>query len=417
MKNNFILLILTILFVNIGRANNGSFLDYNYPNSVSQLSDDSPDNSKKGPIVNASFGKGISILAADSSFSMKLGFRFQTLFVYEDFLNDYVPATTNFLVRRSRIKMDGFAFSPKLQYKVELAISNRDMGKPIPEVGNAPSIVLDAVLKWNIAKNTYLWFGQTKLPGNRERVISSQALQFVDRSLLNSEFNIDRDLGIQLHHSIKLGNMVINEIISVSSGEGRNITTTNKGGYDYTGRIEFLPFGKFSSKGDYVGGAIHREEKPKLSVAFGYDFNDDASRSKGQLGNFQSATTDLSTIMADLMFKYKGFSLMAEYMNKTSPNTIVKDTSGAILGKFETGSGFNIQTGYILKNNIEFAGRYTLIMPHKDLNENDYSQYTFCISKYFKEHNLKIQSDFSLLQENTVSDLELMFRLQVELAF
>jgi phosphate-selective porin OprO and OprP len=34
--------------------------------------------------------------------------------------------------------------------------------------------VLDAVAKWNFAENFSLWFGQAKLPGNRERVISSQ---------------------------------------------------------------------------------------------------------------------------------------------------------------------------------------------------------------------------------------------------
>lgn len=416
MNKIFILITLSLILINVNQAS--SFVLNDKANSFKSINTTKTDQTEtKSHTVNASFGNGINFIAADSSFSVKFGFRFQTLFVYEDFLNDYVPATTNLQVRRSRIKLDGFAFNPKLQYKVELAISNRDMNKPIPEVGNAPSIILDAVLKWYFAKNTYLWFGQTKLPGNRERVISSQALQFVDRSILNSEFNIDRDLGIQLHNSFKVGDLVVNNILSVCSGEGRNITSSNAGGYDYTARIEILPLGKFHDKGDYVGGSMYREEKPKLSIAFGYDFNDDAKRAKGQLGNFQSATTDLSTIMADIMFKYQGFSLMAEYMNKTSPNSIVKDTSGTILGKFDTGSGFNIQAGYILKNNIEFAGRYTSIQPHKDLNENNYSQYTFAISKYFKEHSLKIQSDISLLQEKTVSDMELMLRLQVELAF
>ena len=56
---------------------------------------------------------------------------------------------------------------------------------------------MDAVLKNHINENWSLWFGQTKLPGNRERVYSSQELQFVDRSLVNARFNLDRDVGVQ----------------------------------------------------------------------------------------------------------------------------------------------------------------------------------------------------------------------------
>ena len=40
---------------------------------------------------------------------------------------------------------------------------------------------------WHFAKNWELWAGQTKLPGNVERVISSGDLQLVDRSLLNKD--------------------------------------------------------------------------------------------------------------------------------------------------------------------------------------------------------------------------------------
>ena len=37
---------------------------------------------------------------------------------------------------------------------------------------------------WNFYENFELWAGQTKLPGNIERVISSGNLQQVDRSLI-----------------------------------------------------------------------------------------------------------------------------------------------------------------------------------------------------------------------------------------
>ena len=72
------------------------------------------------------FGKGISIAAADSSFTMKFSTRIQTL--YDGRLNletnDY---NDRFLTRRARLKFDGYAYSPKLVYKIELAVSSSDI--------------------------------------------------------------------------------------------------------------------------------------------------------------------------------------------------------------------------------------------------------------------------------------------------
>lgn len=369
-------------------------------------------------ITMKSFGKGIQFTAEDSTFQLILTGRFQTLFVAEKILDDgATDAQTEFMIRRARLKFEGFAFKPTITYKMELGLSNRDWGSPITETGKTSSMILDAVLKWEMVKNLQVWIGQTKLPGNRERVISSQQLQFVDRSIVNSEFNIDRDAGIQIHHKFKLGNISIREAVSLSSGEGRNITVTNKGGYDYTGRIEVLPFGDFTNKGDYFGSDLSREKKPKLSIAGTYDFNDDASRQQGQLGSFLPGKTDLFSIMLDMMFKLNGFSLMTEYMNKHSSNPVVIDITGAPVGAFYVGQGINTQMGYLFKNNFEIAGRYSHIEPDAKIGENLLDQYTLGLSKYIKGHNLKIQTDITLTQEKTVADPELMYRFQVEMAF
>jgi hypothetical protein len=364
------------------------------------------------------FGKGISVTGKDSSFAMKFSTRFQNLFISELDLEDN-EIETNFLVRRARLKFSGFAHSPKLQYKVELGLSNRDHGSPIPETKNTARIILDAVVKWEFMKNTSLWVGQTKLPGNRERLISSQKLQFVDRSLLNSKYNIDRDMGIQLHHHCKIGGMIIREKISLSQGEGRNITTGNYGGYDYTGRLEFLPFGNFRSKGDYFGADLKRGQKPKLAIGFTYDYNDNASREHGNSKDFLPHTRTLSTIFADAMFKYKGVSVMAEYANKvTTDGTswVVIDTAGVPSEYFYTGTGLNCQIGYLFKKNWEVAGRYTFIQPSSINQIDDIAMYTLGFSRYIVEHNLKIQTDVSLTQQGTAEPV-LMHRLQLELAF
>jgi phosphate-selective porin OprO/OprP len=323
------------------------------------------------------------------------------------------------MVRRARLKFSGFAYSPKLKYKIELGLTNRDIGgSPIPEENNTSKVVLDAVGKWSFARNFELWFGQTKLPGNRERVISSQALQFVDRSLVNSKYNIDRDSGLQLRHNWSPGKSVIREILSVSQGEGRNITSGNKGGLDYTARVEYLPFGKFEGKGDYFSSDLKREEKPKLAIGITYDYNDNASRQNGNLKSFLQVERDLQTIFVDLMFKNKGWSVMAEYADKQAPagSVVVMDSEGSILESFYTGTGLNFQVGYLLKNNLEIAGRYTSITPSSETNRSEITMYTLGISRYLSGHNLKVQSDISLTEEGD-DDETLLFRAQVEISF
>ncbi len=368
-------------------------------------------------LSNGTFGKGIRMMARDSSLSLKFGLRFSTL--YEGF---YIPEsknyTDNILIRRFRLKFDGHVKSPKLIYKVEIGVSNRDIGGVNAYTNGASRLLLDAVLKWNFAGNFVLWFGQTKLPGNRERVISSQKLQFVDRSLLNSRINLDRDKGLQLHNYHKWGNAVFREIISISKGEGRNITVKNKNGYDYTGRIEIIPFGLFSEKGDYFESDMVREPKPKLALGITYDYNVGAERSRGQLGLWFDESRNLSTWFADAIYKHNGFSALVEYANRQTEGSAVveTDSTGTVTQAFYTGRAIVGQMAYLFRNNFEVAGRYSILNQDPDTQREDIAQYTFGISKYIVGHSLKAQADITL-QEVVNSPNLWMFRFQVEMAF
>lgn len=356
-------------------------------------------------------------MSTDSSFTSKIGFRFQTLFTATGDMNNgnIDDVNTNLLIRRSRLKFDGHAFTPNLVYKVELALSNRDFGKPITENGNTPNLVLDAALKYKFHKNFNVWFGQTKLPSNRERVISSQKLQMVDRSLLNKYFTLDRDIGVQLRHKGTLGsNFIIKNVFSISQGEGRNLTKGNFGGYDYTYRLEMLPFGKFKGKGDYVAGAVELEDAHKLAIGFTYGYNQATPRSAGQLGTFivdslgEYVENDITSMFVDWMYKYRGFSYMGEIATKS-----VSKTGNMYHDMFYAGSAINNSMGLMLNKNWEVAVRHTFINPD---NDNDITMYTLGLSKYIVKHNLKFQTDFSLTSETGEETIP-MFRFQTEIAF
>ena len=379
-------------------------------------------------ISDTKFGNGmINFIAKDSSFSVKFAPRVQSRYQSEWSYNgeDYDPVDINFSVRRARLKFGGFAFSPKLKYKIELGLSNRDISGANIYNRNTPRYILDAVVMWNFHEKFELWAGQTKLPGNIERVVSSANLQLIDRSLLNSKFNIDRDVGIQLRHKLRLGgNWIIKEKFSISQGEGRNITEGNIGGLQYTSRLELLPFGEFSSKGDYSQGDLKREKSIKAMFGFTYDINENAVKSRSNMGSYliQSSgglfETDITTIFLDGVIKYNGFALTGEYANRDADQIEAleedgRTKTGAVVG---AGSASNIQGSYLFKNNFEITARYTNINFKEITRLSDLKQITFGVSKYVVGHSLKIQADISLLNASGIKD-NVLFRTGFDLHF
>ena len=379
-------------------------------------------------ISDTTFGKGLlNFVAKDSTFSVKFAPRIQVRSNSSwDYTGDeYDSPEYNFIVRRARLKFDGFAYSPKLKYKIELGLSNRDISGANQFNRNTPRYILDAVIMWNFAKNWELWAGQTKLPGNVERVVSSANLQLIDRSLLNSRFNIDRDLGLQLRHKSKLGGkVVLREKFAITQGEGRNVTEGNEGGLQYTARVELLPFGTFKSKGDYVQSDLKREQSSKLMLAFTYNFNQDAVRERGFAGDYMIRTdgsiyaTDQTTIFVDAMYKYNGFSFMGEYAKRTADNEIATEIDGrtptgdVVL----TGNALNLQAGYLFDNNVEIAGRFTSVNYEAITNASPVKQYTLGFNKFVVGHKLKVQSDLTFTNVDGNKD-NITFRLGFDLHF
>jgi hypothetical protein len=372
------------------------------------------------------FGKGLfNLTGKDNSWSMKIGARMQFLgtSTWDSKGNGISNLESSMLVRRARLKFSGFAFSPKLQYKLELGLSNKDIGGASVYTNDAPRYILDAVIKWNFHKNFVLWVGQTKLPGNRERVVSSGNLQLVDRSLLNKTFNIDRDMGIQLRHHFNISdNFTVKEAFSMAQGEGRNVTTGNLGGFQYTARIELLPFGNFTGKGDYIGGDLKREENLKWAFAASYDLNNNAVKDRSNQGSHMINDTgfyqtNISTLFVDTMLKYKGFSFMGEYALRDAADPIAKNADNSLTGdKVKTGNSLNLMSGYLFKKNWEVTGRYTNVTYDQFLQKGAENQYTVGVSKYIAGHKLKVQSDISYL--DIASDTnQVMYRLQVDIHF
>ncbi|MDB5228077.1 MAG: Phosphate-selective porin [Bacteroidota bacterium] len=353
------------------------------------------------PQLSFKLGKGFTVTNEDSTVSMNISLFMQNrLDVFKVFDKSLKPQTTA-QVRRLRLSFKGFAFTPKLEYVIQLGFSPADI---------KAGIVYDGFLRYSPVKQFAIQFGQGKLPGNREEMTSDNYLQFVDRSTTASLFKLDRDFGLQLQG--KIGNKVIfKPTASMATGEGRNFVTASWQHFDYTFRAELQPLGEFTNKGDYSYGDLVREQKPKLAFAVAYDFNNKAGTTKGQLGGDAVIDTfqrNIQTIFADLNFKIKGVSLSGEYANR-----FVKDNTTRF--KYVTGQSFWIAGGYNFKKNYETAFRFTRSFPGKKGNIGTTNEYTFGFSKYIYAHSLKIQTDYTLIDDKVTKKKSGLWRLQVQI--
>ena len=142
-------------------------------------------------LPNIEIGKGITFRPKNESYEMTLRFRMQNM-VGLSFGRDFRLTETEAQIKRLRLRFDGYIFSPKFIYSIQLGFSSYDSGM-LPN-GNM-NIIRDAIVYFMPNSTWNIGFGQTKVKTNRARVNSSSALQFVDRSIVNSEFGGDRDMG------------------------------------------------------------------------------------------------------------------------------------------------------------------------------------------------------------------------------
>lgn len=342
--------------------------------------------------------KGIGLVTSDSLFSLNFQFRMQNRAIYVSKAgSDLAPEGFEFLVRRLRMKFEGFVYNPKLTYYIQLSFARGDMdwrSFDNSTVNFSPNVIRDAVIFYSPTSRLKLEFGQTKLPGNRQRVVSSGDLQFFDRSIVNARFNIDRDFGFFAHYTTPF--VIFRG--ALSSGEGRNVILSNNG-LAYTGRVEFLPLGKFKGNNDYVEGDLEREESLKVSLGSTYSYNESALRQAGQLGNDLYAPRSLNNYEVDLLLKYSGWAWYTEFQRRATSNPITTNASNQIRTVYD-GAGFMSQTSYLFKNNFEVAGRYSLVNPSSrmynnseapSLNEKQVKNYELGVTRYFMGHRLKVQ--------------------------
>ncbi len=335
---------------------------------------------------------GMQFIAPDTLTKVILRFRIQnSITLNTKSEDDFEIANSELGVRRLRLRFGGFLYEPRLTFNLQLSFARGDLDY---EDTQYPNIIRDAMVFWAFSKNFQIGIGQTKLPGNRQRIVSSGDLQFAERSIVNSKFTLDRDFGIQTNYSNSILGMNYNLRTAVSTGDGRYAPKMDGANFDYIARLELLPFGKFTNGGDYFEGDLAREKTPKLSLAAAYSDNKKSTRTRGQLGKKLYEPRDMTGTFADFMFKYNGFAVYGEYANRRSKNPITKDQNGNIQYVY-VGDGYLLQASYIFHNNIELAARLAIVEPQSKiygLKDAEWNRHITLNSTYYlHSHRAKFQ--------------------------
>lgn len=367
------------------------------------------------PMPYFTFGKGVGIIPRDSVYSLNIRFRMQNRAAVTS-INDRDLSVREYemIVRRLRLRLDGFVFNPQFTYAIQFSFSRGDMDWDATQY---PNIVRDAMFFYKPNAHFTIGLGQTKLPGNRQRIVSSGDLQFADRSSVNAIFTNDRDFGLQLYYDNRLGDM--NYILrgAVSNGEGRNVAKSNVG-LMYSTRVELQPLGKFTKGGDYFEGDLEREKTPKLAIAGHYAYNENTTRTGGTLGTPLFGDATYENIGADILFKYRGWALSSEWMQRKSNDPLTVSTDGKTKRYVYTGQGFVSDASYLFKSNWMLGARYSNTLPDAKTRsfEREVKQYSMVVGKFIRGHRLKFQTDLTyndIINAGNTNFWQVRFQLEI----
>ncbi len=365
-------------------------------------------------------GDGITLRSANGRFNISQSL--QTLYVVNSAYKNISSLSSTFNINRARMTFSANLFDKKFAAVARL---NFPANYQSTTTGSRSfnTVLQEAYFEYRPNRTHTFNVGlRADYIDSRETRIEGESLGFIERSAVSGAFDAIFDYGIRYKGNYKLGGKhLLKPYVSITTGDGRASLQKNFGGFKYGIRLDYLPFDKFSSGGEFYMDDLAREPKPKLVIGAIFSYNDGASSAVGTNGGrFIYGDTMLNVVLpkyskfgVDYLFKYKGFysmgslfatqatvsdNIKGEYRLNgqftTYNNAQTKEqTQNIVLNRLNLGTGFNVQSGYVFPSDWAVALRYS------SLNSNtisasfaDYNKfYTLVATKYLANHNLKIQ--------------------------
>ncbi|MBH95725.1 MAG: porin [Gammaproteobacteria bacterium] len=384
------------------------------------------------PVKATQESSGFRLETRDGNWRTDLQWRAQTRFTtpYRSDprqISSFNSEQNNFEARRLRMKIGGHGFQPWLRYYFEVDL------QPSRDYDDSSSSSSARVIDWRLDIAKWDWgsvrVGQWKVDLNRERVDSSGRQQFVERSIANRVFTMDRQVGIQLRGHLFQSTLAdMRYYAGVFNGEGRSVNNADDN-LMYMGRLQWNFLGRDLS---WRQTDVEYTEKPTGSFAIAGFTNTGACTrwSSSGCGNLDGFTKPASAgkdqfatnqAVQEFAFKYRGFSAQQEFHRKR----IEDRATGAT---YELTGGY-AQAGYFFSNilssvpkPLELAVRYAFVDEPNAMDltrENNREEFTIGANWFFAGHNNKLTLDFSWLDlDDTMlfqeeSDTRLRFQWDV----
>ncbi len=292
-----------------------------------------------------------------------------------------------FELERARLSFGGHVIDPHLAYFIQLEADTDHEGS---------GELLDAYVQYHAgellgasAEAFSVGVGQWKPYFLRQEATSSARQQFVERSLANEFFNIDRNLGAWIQgdlHPLFYAFAVTNgfDSINVPFDETDQIPA-------FVGKLDVAILGKEGGKYEEGNVAMKPEPTWVVGVSLASDQNNGSS-DVGTSQPFKAYQFGLDTI-----FKWSLFSLQAEYMGRWLKYRDGNNVPGmAGDGDWHYAHGFYVQGGvFLLPGAVEVAGRASAIWCDGPRGGNAFEAGP-CLNWYIsRSHKVKFQTDLS----------------------
>lgn len=383
--------------------------------------------SKDTPAIPFWSKKGFGFKTEDGKWQTSLQWRFQGRFSYPDRSDEDTASEfsdnqeATFELRRVRMKIGGHGYQPWIKYYFEVDLQSTSNS------GGSPGST--RVIDWRIDLAKYKAFtirvGQWKINYNRERVDSSGKQTFVERSIVNSVFTIDRQVGVLVMGRLFPGKVYdVRYYVGVFTGSGRG-EANDDDKMMYMARIQWNFLGRDLK---WTQSDLKYHEKPAASLAFGaYTNVGKCTRwSSGGCGTLVQ-TTSLGTAFtsdgtaADSQFKtqgmveefamkWRGLAIQHEghwkQINDQGAGVGLKGFTGTtsvvpsqttLMGSYSQVSYFPHYLIPVVPKPLEMAFRYAFVDPNIHVSNDVLREYTVAFNWFFAGHRNKITVDVSHL--------------------
>lgn len=326
------------------------------------------------------YDDGFYIRSKDKPFSLVTNGFAQFRYTYNN--ADSTPTNQTFDVALARLAFSGNVFDSKLTYFTQLQGST---------LGNNNNVtMLDWWMKYNFAPEFALQSGRFVLPYSRQFYTHPGNLLFSDLSEADYAFNLPRSIGAHVSGSIgplSYHAAMLNSTRALDAPGQQNFGS-NIGAL---GRLELAilkPYGYYETSPKPV-------TEPQLSIGLAVAYNPiDGSSSFQNLISKDSTTN----VTLDLGFRWDGVTFQSAGYYRRDNFTTPGLSDGDDWGYYS-------QLGYYLvPGKLELAGRISGVefdQPNVAGVYRRTTAYTTGLNYYFYGHNLKLQADYSFLDNDS----------------